>query len=60
MTGDRLLRAELPAKAGDGGFLRSVADAVVQLLIDTDVEGLIGTKRHERTVERGDLPQWLL
>ena len=42
MTEDRLPLAELLAKAGDGDFLRSVAEAVVQLLMETDVESLIG------------------
>ena len=42
MTEDRLPLAELLAKAGDGDFLRSVAEAVVQLLMETDVEGVIG------------------
>ncbi len=40
------------AKAGDGDFLRSVAEAVVQLLMETDVEGVIGAGRHERSGER--------
>ena len=52
MTEDRLPLAELMAKAGDGDFLRSVAEAVVQLLMETDVDGLIGAGRHERTPER--------
>ena len=52
MTEDRLPLAELMAKAGDGDFLRSVAEAVVQLLMETDVEGLIGAGRHERSGER--------
>ena len=52
MTEDRLPLAELMAKAGDGDFLRSVAEAVVQLLMETDVDGLIGAGRHERTGER--------
>ena len=52
MTEDRLPLAELLAKAGDGDFLRSVAEAVVQLLMETDVDGLIGAGRHERTAER--------
>ena len=52
MTEDRLPLAELMAKAGDGDFLRSVAEAVVQLLIETDVDGLIGAGRHERTGDR--------
>ena len=49
MTEERLPLAELLAKAGDGDFLRSVAEAVVQLLMETDVEGLIGAGRHERS-----------
>ena len=36
MTERSLPLAELLAKAGDGDFLRSVAEAVVQLLIETD------------------------
>ncbi len=52
MTDERLPLAELLAKAGDGDFLRSVAEAVVQLLMETDVDGLIGAGRHERTCER--------
>jgi hypothetical protein len=52
MTDERLPLAELLAKAGDGDFLRSVAEAVVQLLMETDVEGLIGAGRHERSGER--------
>ena len=52
MTEDRLPLAELMAKAGDGDFLRSVAEAVVQLLMETDVDGLTGAGRHERTGDR--------
>jgi len=52
MTEDRLPLADLLAKAGDGDFLRSVAEAVVQLLMETDVEGLIGAGRHERSGDR--------
>ena len=52
MTEDRLPLAELMAKAGDGDFLRSVAEAVMQLLMETGVDGLIGAGRHERTGER--------
>jgi transposase-like protein len=52
MTEDTLPLAELLAKAGDSDFLRSVAEAVVQLLMETDAEGLIGAGRHERTAER--------
>ena len=52
MTEDRLPLAELLAKAGDGDFLRSVAEAVVQLLMEIDVDGLIGAGRHERSGDR--------
>ena len=52
MTEDRLPLAELLAKAGDGDFLRNVAEVVVQLLMEADVEGVIGAGRHERTLDR--------
>src|SRR5438309_8210925 len=52
MTEETLPLAELLAKAGDGDFLRSVAEAVVQLLMETDVDGLIGAGRHERSGDR--------
>jgi transposase-like protein len=39
-------------KARDSDFLRSVAESVLQLLMETDVEGVIGAGRHERTLER--------
>jgi hypothetical protein len=52
MTEDRLPLAELLQKAGDGDFLRSVAEAVLQLLMEADAEGLIGAGRHERSPER--------
>ena len=52
MTEDRLPLAELLAKSGDADFLRAVAEAVLQTLMEADVEGLIGAARHERTAER--------
>ena len=52
MTDDRLPLAELMAKTGDGDFLRTIAEAVLQLIMETDVEGLIGAGRHERSGER--------
>ncbi len=39
MTDDRLPLADLLAKAGDGDFLRGVAEAVLQMLMEADVEG---------------------
>jgi putative transposase len=52
MTEERLVLAELLEKAGDRDFLRAVAEAVLQLLMETDVEGLIGAGRYERSGER--------
>jgi putative transposase len=52
MTEDRLPLAELLEKAGDADFLRAVAAAVLQLLMESDAEGLIGAGRHERSPER--------
>src|SRR3954467_2291080 len=52
MTEDRLPLAELLQKAGDGDFLRTVAEAALQLLMESDVEGLIGAGRYERSAER--------
>jgi putative transposase len=52
MTEQSLPLTELLAKAGDPDFLRSAAEAVVQMLMEADVEGLIGAARHERTGER--------
>jgi transposase-like protein len=52
MTEERLALSELLEKAGDGDFLRAVAEAVLQLLMEADVEGLIGAGRYERSGER--------
>src|SRR6201986_5071381 len=52
MTEERLVLAELLEKAGEGNFLRAVAGAVLQLLMEADVEGLIGAGRYERSGER--------
>ena len=52
MTEERLPLAELLQKAGEADFLRSVAEAVLQLLMEADVEGVIGAGRHERSPER--------
>jgi CheY-like chemotaxis protein len=45
MTEGRLPLNELLQKAGDGDFLRAVAESVLQLLMEADVEGLIGAGR---------------
>ena len=52
MTEDRLPLAELLQKAGDGDFLCAVAEAVLQILMESDVEGLIGAARHERSADQ--------
>ena len=44
--------AELLEKAGEGDFLRALEEAVLQLLMESDVEGLIGAVRDERTTSR--------
>jgi transposase-like protein len=52
MADERLPLSELLEKAGEGDFLRAVAEAVLQLLMEADVEGLIGAGRYERNGER--------
>jgi putative transposase len=54
MTEERLPLNELLQKAGDGDFLRTVAESVLQLLMEADVEGLIGAGRHERAADPAD------
>ena len=53
MTEDRMALVELLQKSGDSDFLRAVAEAVLQILMETDVEGLIGAGRHERDAGGG-------
>ena len=45
MTDDRLPLAELAAKSGDTDFLRLIAENVLQLIMEADVDGLIGAGR---------------
>jgi len=52
MTDDKMARVELLEKADDGDFLRTVAEAVLQILMEADVEGLIRAGRHERSPDR--------
>src|SRR5580704_1941806 len=52
MTEERLVLSELLEKAGEGDFLKAVAEAVLQLLMESDVEGVIGAGRYERSGER--------
>ena len=55
MTDNSLPLAELVAKAGDDDFLRVVAESVLQIIMEADVDGLIGAGRHERS---GDRTTW--
>ena len=52
MTDSTLPLADLLAEAGDGKFQRAVAEAVVRLVTEADVEGVIGAGRRERTADR--------
>jgi putative transposase len=52
MTDERMALVDLLQKSGDGDFLRAVAEAVLQILKEADVEGLIGAGRHERSADR--------
>src|SRR4029077_19292118 len=52
MTDDRMVLVDLLQKSGDSDFLRAVAEAVLQILMEADVEGLIDAGRHERSAER--------
>ena len=56
MTEERLALSELLEKAGDGDFLRSVAEAVLQLLMEADVEGLIGAGDRYRALVASGRP----
>lgn len=44
--------SKLLARHDLGDFLRSMAEAVLQLIMEADVEGLIGAGRHERSGKR--------
>jgi len=48
MTDDRLALSELAAKSDDSDFLRTIAESVLQLIMEADVDGLIGAGRYER------------
>ena len=39
-------------KSGEGDLLRTVAETVLQILMEADVEGLIGAGKHERSTDR--------
>ena len=52
MTKPSMNLAELPEKHDDGDFLRAIAEAVLQLIMETDVRGVIGAGRHQRAEGR--------
>jgi len=52
MTKTNMDLSDLLQKHDQGDFLRGVAEAVLQLLMEADVEGLIGASRHERAENR--------
>ena len=52
MTETSMDLCELLQKHDQGDFLRAVAEAVLQLIMDADVEGLIGAGKHERADQR--------
>src|SRR5215218_5369927 len=52
MTDDRMALLEALQKADDGNFLRALAETVLQILMEADVEGVIGAGRYERSGER--------
>ena len=59
MTDDRMALLDALQKADDGNFLRVLAETVLQILMEADVEGVIGC-RPIRTLRRAhDLAQWL-
>src|SRR5262249_53014677 len=54
MTDDRMALVELLQKSGDGDFLRAVAEAVLQILMEAGVGGRIGAGRHGGSAGRVD------
>lgn len=52
MSDDRMALLEAVQKSDDGNFLRTLAESVLQILMEADVEGMIGAPRYERSGER--------
>jgi transposase-like protein len=52
MTKTTMSLSDLLEKHDEGDFLRAVAEAVLQLIMEADVEGVIGAGRHERAEGR--------
>ena len=54
MTEDRMALVELLQKSRDGDFLRAVAEAVLQILMEADVEGHCHGNTLRATEREGD------
>lgn len=52
MTKTNMDLSELLAKHDGGDFLRTVVEAVLQLIMGADVESLIDVGKHERSTDR--------
>ena len=52
MTKTSMPLADLLAKHDEGDFLRAVAESVLQLIMEADVDGVVGAGRHERAEGR--------
>ena len=52
MTDDNMTLLGAIQKSDDGDFLKTVAEAALQRIMDFDVENLIGAGRHERSADR--------
>lgn len=52
MTKSNMDLSELLQKHDQGDLLRSIAEAALQLIMEADVDGLIGAGRHERSGDR--------
>ena len=52
MTDDTMHLLDMVQKTDDGDFLKLIAEAALQRIMDCDVENVIGAARHERSPDR--------
>ena len=52
MTDDTMHVLDVVQKTDDGDFLKMIAEAALQRIMDCDVENVIGAARHERSAGR--------
>lgn len=52
MTDTTMTLTALLEKTGEDDFFRTIAESVLQMLMEADVDGQVGAGRHERTAER--------